>query len=155
MSPLRRGRRPLATKPFLIRCGRRRVSVTLSSLPRYVVIEPDSTLRVDIELEAPACEIDVALDSPAPGRSVVLMIGAPGGPYAQRVRLAGRARIYFDPEAPGKYTLLLANPDSQPTVLRLKGRGLGGPRTAAGSRRKARRTGSPGRAPRRRSRSSK
>lgn len=75
-----------------------------------------------MRLEAPACEIDVELDNPKPGRSFVLLIGHPGGPYVQRVRLAGRARIFFDPQSPGAYELLLANPQKEPLVLRLRGR---------------------------------
>jgi hypothetical protein len=75
-----------------------------------------------MRLDAPACEIDVELDNPRPGRSFVLLIGHVGGPYVQRVRLAGKARIYFDPQSPGSYELLLANPHHEPLVLRLRGR---------------------------------
>jgi hypothetical protein len=100
------------------------MAVTLPRLPRFLVLEPVSTVRIEIELESPACEIDVELENPQPGRSFVLLIGHKEGPFVQRVRLAGRARILFDPEAPGEYVLLLANPHREPLVLRLKGRNL-------------------------------
>jgi hypothetical protein len=98
------------------------VVTALSDLPKYLVLNPVSTVRIEMRLEAPACEIDVELDNPRPGRSFVLLIGQVGGPYVQRVRLAGRARIYFDPQAPGSYELLLANPQREPLILRLRGR---------------------------------
>jgi hypothetical protein len=97
------------------------MATALRDLPRYLVLNPVSTVRIEMQLEQPACEIDVELDNPKPGRSFVLLIGQPGGPYVQRVRLAGRARLYFDPEAPGAYELLLANPQHEPLVLRLRG----------------------------------
>jgi hypothetical protein len=98
------------------------VATALRDLPKYLVLNPVSTVRIEMQLEAPACEIDVELDNPKPGRSFVLLIGHTGGPYVQRVRLAGRARIYFDPQSPGSYELLLANPQREPLVLRLRGR---------------------------------
>jgi hypothetical protein len=101
------------------------VAVALRDLPKYLVLEPASTVRIEIRLESPSCEIDVELDSPRPGRSFVLLIGHREGPFVQRVRLAGRARIHFDPQSPGDYVLLLANPDKEPVVLRLRGRDLG------------------------------
>jgi hypothetical protein len=79
-----------------------------------------------MQLDAPACEIDVELENPRPGRSFVLLIGHPGGPYVQRVRLAGRARIFFDPQSPGSYELLLANPQREPLVLHGRGRDIAG-----------------------------
>lgn len=102
------------------------MSAALSALPEYLVLDPTSTIRIDLRLEAPACEIDVSLDNPRSGRSVVLMLGRPRGPFAQRVRLAGRARIHFEPEAPGSYSILLANPQSEPIVIRLRVKPLGG-----------------------------
>ena len=101
------------------------MAVALSALPKYLVLDPESTVRIEMRLEAPSCEIDVELDNPRPGRSFVLLIGHRNGPFVQRVRLAGRARIHFDPQSPGEYVLLLANPDREPVVLRLKGRDLG------------------------------
>ena len=98
---------------------------TSLALPRYLVVEPTSTVRIDLRMETPSCEIDVSLDNPKPGRSFVLLIGPQRGPFVQRVRLAGRARIHFDPQRPGKYSLLLANPLSEPIVIRLKVRELG------------------------------
>jgi hypothetical protein len=100
------------------------MATALRDLPKYLVLNPVSTVRIEMRLEEPACEIDVELDNPAPGRSFVLLIGQTGGPYVQRVRLAGRARIFFDPQAPGSYELLLANPQPEPLVLRLRGRDI-------------------------------
>ena len=94
----------------------------LASLPRFLVIEPVATVRLEMELDRPACEIDVELQNPGPGRSFVVMIGHRGGPYVQRLRLSGRARIVFEPKSPGQYVLVLANPLKEPLVLRLKGR---------------------------------
>ncbi len=122
----------MPTKPFLTFAIPYPVAIALADLPKYLVIEPDSTLRIDMRLDHPACEIDVSLDNPRPGRSFVLMIGHPGGPFVQRVRLAGRARVYFDPAAPGGYVLLFANPNRQPIVLRLKARGVGRPVATVG-----------------------
>jgi len=94
----------------------------LGSLPRFLIIEPVSTVRLEMELDRPSCEIDVELQNPAPGRSFVVMIGHRGGPFVQRLRLSGRARIIFEPKTPGQYVLVLANPVKEPLVLRLKGR---------------------------------
>jgi len=88
------------------------------------VLEPRSTIRMEMELAAPACEIDVELDNPGPGRSFILLIGHKGGPFVQRVRLAGKARIYFDPQSPGEYVLLVSNPQAEPIVLRLRARDI-------------------------------
>src|SRR5580658_8273130 len=105
------------------------MSTALRDLPKYLVLNPVSTVRIEMRLEEPACEIDVELDNPAPGRSFVLLIGQSGGPYVQRVRLAGKARIFFDPQSPGSYELLLANPHREPLVLRLRGHDVrSGPR---------------------------
>ena len=100
------------------------MAVALADLPKFLVLEPLSTVRVEMRLTAPACEIDVELENPATGRSFVLLIGHKGGPFVQRVRLAGKARIYFDPQAPGEYVLLFANPQREPIVLRLKARNV-------------------------------
>jgi len=103
------------------------VATALVDLPKFLVLNPVSTVRIQMRLESSACEIDVELDNPRPGRSFVLLIGQVGGPYVQRVRLAGRARIYFDPESPGAYELLLANPQREPLVVRMRGRDVGPP----------------------------
>ena len=103
------------------------MAVALPDLPKFLVLEPMSTIRLEIQLEAPACEIDVTLDNPRPGRSFVLLIGHKDGPFVQRVRLAGKARIYFDPQTPGEYVLLVANPQNDPIVLRLRARDIGLP----------------------------
>ena len=107
------------------------MAVALADLPRFLVLEPLSTVRVEMRLLSPACEIDVELDNPRPGRSFVLLIGHKSGPFVQRVRLAGKARIYFDPQSPGEYVMLVANPQREPIVLRLKARDVGPVATVA------------------------
>lgn len=99
--------------------------LALSDLPKFLVLDPLSTVRLEMHLSSSACEIDVELDNPGTGRSFVLLIGHKDGPFVQRVRLAGKARIYFDPQSPGDYVLLLANPQKHPIVLRLKARDVG------------------------------
>jgi hypothetical protein len=101
------------------------VALALPDLPKFLVLDPLSTVRVEIRLAGPACEIDVELENPGTGRSFVLLIGHKDGPFVQRVRLAGKARVYFDPQAPGDYVLLVANPQQEPIVLRLKARDVG------------------------------
>lgn len=114
------------------------MATRLRDLPKYLVLEPLSTVRLEVRLAAPACEFDVELDNPAPGRSFVLLLGPVGGPYVQRVRLAGRARIFFDPQRAGVYELLLANPQREPVVLRMRGRDVGpGPSMRPGTTRAA------------------
>jgi hypothetical protein len=103
------------------------MATALPDLPRFLVLEPVSTVRLEIQLAGPACEIHVELENPEPGRSFVLLIGHKDGPYVQRVRLSGGARIHFDPQSPGEYVLLLANPNRTPLVLRMKAKDLGGP----------------------------
>jgi len=98
------------------------VTPALASLPKYLVIEPVSTVRLEMELDRPSCEIDLELQNPGLGRSFVVMIGHRGGPFLQRLRLSGKARIVFEPRTPGRYVLVLANPVKEPLVLRLKGR---------------------------------
>ncbi|HLM92102.1 MAG TPA: hypothetical protein VK424_08705 [Thermoplasmata archaeon] len=107
------------------------MATALKNLPRFLVLEPVSTVRLEIELAGPACEIHVELENPEAGRSFVLLIGHRDGPYVQRVRLSGGARIHFDPQSPGEYVLLLANPNRSPLVLRLKAKDLGAPRVSA------------------------
>jgi hypothetical protein len=116
------------------------MATALRDLPKFLVLSGVSTVRIEMRLEAPACEIDVELENPRAGRSFVLLIGHKEGPYVQRVRLSGRARIHFDPQAPGEYLLLLANPNREPLVLRLKARDLGLPKRRP-RRRKAARAG--------------
>jgi len=101
------------------------MAVGLPDLPRFLVLNPLSTVRVEIRLATPACEIDVELDNPAPGRSFILLIGHKEGPFVQRVRLSGKARIFFEPRAPGDYVLLVANPQNLAITLRLKARDVG------------------------------
>jgi hypothetical protein len=104
------------------------VATALRDLPKFLVLAGVSTVRLEIQLASPACEIDVELENPRPGRSFVLLIGHKDGPFVQRVRLSGKARIHFDPQAPGEYVLLLANPNREPLVLRLRARDLAPPR---------------------------
>ncbi len=96
----------------------------LSRLPRYLVLEPVSTVRLEVTLRRPSCEIDVELENPKPGRSFLLVLGPVGGPVLQRMRLTGRARIVFEPHGDRSHVLMLANPQKEPLVLRLKGRTL-------------------------------
>jgi hypothetical protein len=98
------------------------VAPALSELPRYLVLNPSSTVRIELRLESSSCEIDIEPERPRLGRSFILLLGPPGGPFVQRVRLSGRARVYFDPESPGRYELLLANPDREPLTLHLRAR---------------------------------
>ncbi|MCI4365133.1 MAG: hypothetical protein L3K10_03605 [Thermoplasmata archaeon] len=114
------------------------MATALRDLPKFLVLAGVSTVRIEMLLESPACEIDVELENPRPGRSFVLLIGHKEGPFVQRVRLSGRARIHFDPQTPGEYLLLLANPNREPLVLRLRGRDLGLPKARAGSSKKRR-----------------
>jgi hypothetical protein len=101
------------------------VAPSLASLPRYLVLDPVATVRIEVNLERLACEIDVEIQNPRPGRSFVLLIGPRGGPYLRRMRLSGRARVLFQPKSAGPYVLMLANPQKEPIVLRLRGRQLG------------------------------
>lgn len=101
------------------------MAVVLPDLPKFLVLDPLSTVRVELRLRGPACEIDVELDNPRPGRSFVVLIGHKDGPFVQRVRLAGKAKIYFDPQSPGDYVLLVANPQKELIVLRLRARDVG------------------------------
>jgi hypothetical protein len=118
--------------------------IALQELPRFVVLEPGGGIRLDLHLDASACEFDVALQNEKPGRSFIVMIGHRAGAIVQRVRLAGRARILFDPEAPGDYTLVMTNPMPEPAVVRLKASAVEkGTRLRATVRRPKRRTGSP------------
>lgn len=94
--------------------------IALQELPRFVVLEPGGGIRLDLHLDATACEFDLALQNERPGRSFIVMIGHKAGTIVQRVRLAGRARILFDPETPGDYTLVMTNPMPEPAVVRLK-----------------------------------
>jgi hypothetical protein len=104
--------------------------IALAELPRYVVLEPGGGIRLDLRLEATACEFDLALQNPRPGRSFVAMIGHRAGAIVQRVRLAGAARILFDPERPGEYTLVLTNPMAEPAVVRVRATPLARRRSA-------------------------
>jgi len=107
------------------------VALALARLPRYLVLEPVSTVRFEVQLARPASEIDVALETPRPGRSFLLLIGPQGGPVLQRLRLSGRARVVFRPRDDRPHLLMLANPQQEPLVLRLSGRALRGRRRAA------------------------
>jgi hypothetical protein len=97
------------------------VVLTLAQLPRYLILEPTSSVRLEVALVRPACEIDVGLESPKPGRSFLLLIGPEGGPMVQRMRLTGRARILFEPRDTHPHVLMLANPLKEPLVLSLRG----------------------------------
>jgi hypothetical protein len=108
------------------------VGLTLGNLPRFLVLEPVSTVRFELRLSRPACEIDVELENPKPGRSFLLLIGPQGGPVVQRMRLSGRARIVFEPADDRRHVLMLANPQKEPLVLKLRGRSIRRPVAATG-----------------------
>ena len=99
--------------------------LAIHELPRFVVLEPGGGLRLDLHLETTACEFDVSLQNEKPGRSFIVMIGHRAGTIVQRVRLAGRAKILFDPESPGDYSLVLTNPMPEPAVVRLRATPVG------------------------------
>jgi len=107
------------------------VAVPLARLPRYLVIEPTSSVRLEVVVGGPVWELDVELGSPRPGRSFLLSIGPQGGPVVRRLRLSGRARILFEPEDNRNHVLMLANPQREPIVLRLLGRNRRAPRGSA------------------------
>ncbi|MCI4331438.1 MAG: hypothetical protein L3K19_06290 [Thermoplasmata archaeon] len=90
---------------------------TTLSLPRYLVLEPRGSVRLELTLPSPSCEIDVRLENPAPERSFVLVIAETRGTLLQRVRLAGGARIYFAPRRSGLYLLFLSNPGHESVTL--------------------------------------
>jgi hypothetical protein len=125
-------------------------------LPRYLVLEPRGSVRLELTLDSPACEIDVRLENPAPDRSFVLVIAETRGTLLQRVRLAGGARIYFAPRRAGTYLLFLSNPGRESVTLYLRARASAG-RTRAAKKAPERagkaegaRSGRPGRARKRR-----
>jgi len=107
------------------------MAVPLARLPRYLVLEPTSSVRFEVVVSAPTWELDVELGSPRPGRSFLLSIGPQGGPVVRRLRLSGRARIFFEPEDERNHLLLLANPQREPIVLRLRGRNRSKPEARA------------------------
>ncbi|MGP8074986.1 MAG: hypothetical protein ACLQD9_01675 [Thermoplasmata archaeon] len=100
------------------------VPISLARLPGFLVLDPVSTARIEIERKSPSCEIEVELQNPRPGRSFVLLIGQRGGPYLERMRLSSRARILFKPKSVGEDLLLLANPNREPLILRLRGHNI-------------------------------
>lgn len=110
------------------------VAVSLSALPRFLVLDPVSTVRLEVRLARPTCEIDVELENPRPGRSFLLLIGPQGGPLVRRMRLSGRARILFEPRDDRTHVLMLANPQKEPLVLRFRGRAVRRSRTTRRTR---------------------
>ena len=114
------------------------VALSLARLPRYIVLEPVSTVRFEVALGRPACEIDVEIQNPRPGRSFLLLIGPQGGPVIQRMRLTGRARLVVRPKDSRTHVLMLANPQKEPLVLQLRARRRG-PTRAPAARARSRR----------------
>jgi hypothetical protein len=100
------------------------MSIAPGDVPSFLVLEPRGGIRLDIRLPTPACQIDAALQNPIPGRSFILMVGEPSEPFVQRARIAGKARLHFEPGSPGLYVILLTNPMREPAVVRLKLRPL-------------------------------
>jgi len=98
--------------------------VPLARLPRFLVLEPVSTMRFELALPAPACEVSVEAEDPRPDRSFLLMLGPPGGPLFHRMRLSGRATVLFEPSDERTQVLLLSNPQREPLVLRLRARAV-------------------------------
>jgi hypothetical protein len=101
------------------------VALPLERLPRYLVLEPSSTVRFELRLDDPPCEIDIELENPRPGRSFLLLAGPHGGPLVQRMRLTGRVRVLFESDEARPQVLMLANPQKDPLVLQLSVRRAG------------------------------
>jgi len=107
------------------------VPVPFERLPRYLVLEPGSTVRFDLRPAPGASSLDVELENPRPGRSFLLLVGPSDGPTLQRMRLTGRARILFDARDRRPQVLMLANPQREPLVLQIRGRAsAGSPRSS-------------------------
>lgn len=115
------------------------MALTLGRLPRYLVLDPVSTVRLEVDSSGPSCELDVALENPKPGRSLILLIGPHGGPLVHRVRLSGRTRLRLEAKNDDSHVLMLANPQKEPLILRLRGYVLRPRKRAAGSARRGRR----------------
>jgi hypothetical protein len=111
------------------------VTLPLEGLPRYLVLEPTSTVRFELRLGRPPGEVDIELENPRPGRSFLLLVGPQGGPLVQRMRLTGRVRVLFEPNDARPQILMLANPQKDPLVLQIRVRPTGGLRRPARARR--------------------
>ncbi len=109
---------------FLLALPSLAMSMAPGDVPNFLVLEPRGGIRLDIRIPTPACLIDAALENPSPGRSFILMVGQPSEPFVQRARIAGRARLHFEPGTPGLYVILLTNPMREPAVVRLRLRPL-------------------------------
>jgi hypothetical protein len=110
------------------------VPITPAEVPKFIVLEPGGGVRLDVELPTPSCEVDVALENEVPGRNFVLMMGHPSEHFVQRVRIAGRAKLFFDPGDPGLFIFLLTNPMREPAVVRLRMRPIPAPEASPKSR---------------------
>jgi hypothetical protein len=110
------------------------VPISPAEVPKFIVLEPGGGVRLDVYLPTPSCEIDVALENEVPGRNFVLMIGHPSEHFVQRMRIAGRAKLYFDPGDPGLFIFLLTNPMREPAVVRLRVRPLPVPQPSTRTR---------------------
>ena len=120
------------------------MAASLRDLPAFLVLEARGGVRLPLKLEATACELELKLETERPEASFIAMVSQRDGTWVQRVRLAGSARILFDPGTVGDFVLHLTNPTFEPIVLRLRGRRL--PTRAAGRttpHRRARRTAGP------------
>ena len=95
------------------------MALPLERLPRYLVLEPTSTVRFELRLDHPPCEVDIELENPRPGRSFLMLVGPHGGPLVQRMRLTGRVRVLFESDDAKPQVLMLANPQKDPLVLQL------------------------------------
>ena len=97
------------------------MAVSLATLPRYLVLEPVSTVRFEVHVTGPGGGLDVELEAPKQGRSFLVLVGPEGGPFARRMRLQGRARIRFPRDGARDHVVMLANPEREPIVLALRG----------------------------------
>lgn len=94
------------------------MTIALKDLPKVVILEPGKGVRMEVDMDSPACEVDLHLEKEGAGRSFIFMIAHPGGEVVQRVRVAGHAKVLFDPESPGEYVFLLTNPMTEAAVVR-------------------------------------
>jgi hypothetical protein len=101
------------------------MTIAIEDLPKIIILEAGRGVRIDVKMDTPACEIEARIDQEAPGKSFVLMLAHKDGQVVQRVRVAGRTKVLFDPEAPGEYVFLLTNPMAEPLVVHWEVRPVG------------------------------
>lgn len=94
------------------------MTLSLKDLPKVVILEPNKGVRMEVDMESPACEIDLHLEKEGTGKSFIFMIAHKSGEVVQRIRIASHAKILFDPESPGEYVFLLTNPMNEAAIVR-------------------------------------